>query len=209
MPRLDMDRSRRWVRVLLGVAIVAAGGCTSVVHYNRPGAVPSKDKEAQPDPEAFAGPAGLYTLVPLPADVDPLLGLRMEHVEHAGCTVDVCVGEAIAWAFQADPDARVRIRFGESRFEKELHFGGVLDGNSDMTYLLYVTVSIDGGPPQSVVASGRSADMAPADAVTRAVAVCVRDLRAKVNNLLRAEAQAAVPSSPKPTAAATDPKPPE
>jgi hypothetical protein len=132
----------------------------------------------------------------------------MEHAEHAGCTVDVCVGEGSRGP-SADPDARVRIRFGESRFEKELHFGGVLDGNSDMTYLLYVTVSIDGGPPQSVVASGRSADMAPADAVTRAVAVCVRDLHAKVNNLLRAEAQAAVPSGPKPTAAATDPKPPE
>ena len=193
MARLDMDRSRRWVRILLGISIVAAAACTSVVHYNRPGAFPSKDREVQPDPEAFEGPAGLYTLVPLLADVDPQLGSRTEHVEHAGCTVDVCVGEAIAWGFRPDPAARVRIRFGESRFEKELHFGGVLDGNSDVTYSLYVTVSIDGGPPQSVVASGRSAEMAPADAVTRAVAVCVRDLHAKVNNLLRAEAQAAAP----------------
>jgi hypothetical protein len=154
------------------------------------------DPDAGPDRAALEGPAGLYTLVAIPADVDSLLASRKERIDHMGAVLDVPVGEAIGWAFEQDPTARVRIRFGESRFDKELHFGGFFDANSEVTYTLYVTVSLDGGPAQSIVASGRSADMAAIDSVTRAVALCVRDLHSKVSNLLRAEAQNVIPRGP-------------
>jgi len=184
-----MEGLRRGRKCALGLAILAAAACTSTIHYRKPKAVPSMDPDAGPDRAAMEGPAELFTLAAIPADLDPLLAARTERIDHMGAVLDVPVGEAIGWAFRQDPAARVRIRFGESRFDKELHFGGFFDANSEVTYTLYVTVSLDDGPAQSVVASGRSADMTAIDSVRRAVALCVRDLHSKVDNLLRAEAQ--------------------
>jgi hypothetical protein len=188
-----MERRRRWGRGALCIAVLAASACRSEIHYKQPAPVPSRDPEDQPRPDAVEGPAGLFGLAPLPADVDPLLWSRTERVDHAGAVLDVPLGEALGWAFTQDPTSRVKIRFGESRVDKELHFGGFFDANSEVTYTLYVTVALGGGPAQSVVASGRSANMTPVDSVGHAVALCVRDLHARVNNLLRAEAQNAVP----------------
>lgn len=183
-------------RAICALVLILTGCGTTIRFQKPPPSVP--DSEAAYDKVDEGGPAGLYEVEPIPADVDPALAQRMEHVNQDVYSMDVCVGEAVGWAFRHDPNARVKISFGESRFDSSLEMNLLLNSSYENTYTLYTVVSIDGGAPQSVVASGRASTWSPLASVPNAVATCVRDLHSKVNNLLR------VTSSPAQAAPASE-----
>ena len=174
------------MRGILISLIVLGAGCSSTVHFQKPTIVPSPSGDL-PDNSLslLEGPEGIYKLEPIPADIDPALTGRTEHVAQDVYSMDVCVGEAILWALRQDPGARVKVTFSDARFDKELHFGGLLAANSEITYSLYILVSIDGGAPRPIVAVGRSAMPSAPDAVRHSVAICIRDLHAQMSNMLR------------------------
>jgi len=172
------------MKMLLLAMLLVTSGCSATVHYRKP-AIPTSPTEEPPEQRDLDGPSGLYTIQAVPARIDPRLLSLMEQVTQDVYTTDVCVGEAIGWAFVQDATARVKIDLGESRVDKELHLGALLNSNFEVTYTLYTVVSIDGGPSQSVVASGRSATLSARSTVKKAVAICVRDLHAQINNLIR------------------------
>jgi len=169
------------------VLLLAAAGCSEQIHFRKPAYPASRDPEDQLDQVQLDGPAGIYALTSIPASIDSKLSSRQEHVEQDLHKLDVFVGEAIGYAFRNDPAARVSLTCNDSRFETEVHAGDLFDANSEITYTMYAMVSIDAGAVQSVVATGRVASMTFKESVRRAVATCVRDLHARIANLLQVE----------------------